>query len=97
MWDVKPLLHEYVGREARWLFAHTLLWQVCHWLLAIKGCLQTASNTGRVLRMSEGAWLEICDGRGAIVEAQLRGITHSNHAFATAASNPTKVIIHAGC
>jgi hypothetical protein len=37
--------------------------------------------------MKEGAWLEVCDGKGLLVEAQLRGLTFSNTAFATATSN----------
>ena len=45
----------------------------------------------RVLRMSEGAWLEVCDGKGLLVEAQLRGLTYSNKAFATASANPQQV------
>ena len=41
--------------------------------------------------MSEGAWLEVCDGKGLLVEAQLRGLTYSNKAFATASANPQQV------
>lgn len=50
------------------------------------------SGTFRALRMAEGDWLEVCDGRGTVVEAQMRGLTYSNKAFATAASDPVQVI-----
>lgn len=41
--------------------------------------------------MTEGAWLEVCDGKGLLVEAQMRGLNYSNRAFATAASDPIEV------
>ena len=45
----------------------------------------------RVLRMREGDWLEVCDGRGLIVEAQLKGLNYAQQAFATAMSEAVEV------
>ena len=38
----------------------------------------------RVLRLHEGDCLEVCDGRGNLVTAQLRGVTHKKRAYAEA-------------
>ena len=35
----------------------------------------------RVLRLREGARLEVCDGNGGLVLAELRGIAHNNKAY----------------
>ena len=57
----------------------------------VRLCLIQAIHWYRVLRMSEGDWLEVCDGRGCVVEAQLRGMTYSQQAFATAVSDVQQV------
>lgn len=38
----------------------------------------------RVLRLHEGDRLEVCDGRGNLVTAELRGVTHKKRAYAEA-------------
>lgn len=55
--------------------------QVC--VLALAGLMPSVRRC-RVLRLHEGDCLEVCDGRGNLVTAQLRGVTHKKRAYAEA-------------
>ena len=46
--------------------------------------LKSSVRRCRVLRLHEGDCLEVCDGRGNLVTAQLRGVTHKKRAYAEA-------------
>ena len=48
------------------------------------GRLMPSMWRGRVLRLHEGDRLEVCDGRGNLVTAELRGVTHKKLAYAEA-------------
>lgn len=44
-----------------------------------------------VLRLREGDRLEVCDGRGNLVAAELRGVTHKKRAYAEAVEGMRQV------
>ena len=53
----------------------------------------TRATLTRVLRLKEGCALEVCDGRGGLAAAELRGMTHNNRAYVEATQPVQQVFI----
>ena len=47
----------------------------------------------RVLRLRDGACLELCDGNGGLAMAELRGIAHNNKAYVETIENIRQVLL----